>query len=165
MLKIEAAQMLTIDREHVVCREVQVGRGTVIWNFVNLYECIIGEDCKVGAFVEITRGVSIGNRCRIQSHTFICDRVTVGNDCFIGHGVMFTNDTFRHGRPAESSDLWEETVVENQVSIGSNAAILPVRIGRGSVIGAGSIVTRDVPPWSVVAGNPAEVIRQLEPRP
>jgi len=164
MLKIESTQLLTLMNERVACREVQIGKGTIIWNFVNLYECVIGEDCMVGAFVEITKGVMIGDRCRIQSHTFICDRVTIGDDCFIGHGVMFTNDSYRYGGPAASPDLWEETIVEDQVSIGSNVTILPIRIGRGAVIGAGSVITKDVPPWAVVAGNPARVLRYLKPR-
>lgn len=158
MLKIESTQLLTIDQERIICRDVQVGRGTVIWNFVSLYGCRIGDECMIGAFVEIQEDVLIGDRTRIQSHTFICSKVRIGNDCFIAHGVMFINDGFREGRPAGNSASLEFTEVGDGVSIGSNATILPVKIGAGCLIGAGAVVTRDVPPGVIVAGNPAGVI-------
>jgi acetyltransferase-like isoleucine patch superfamily enzyme len=161
MIKIDTPQILNLDHERIICRDVEVGRGSVIWNFVNLYECQIGSGCMIGTFVEIQNDVYVGDRTRIQSHTFICSRVRIGNDCFIAHGVMFINDTFRQGSPAEDSSLWESTEVGDGVSIGSNATILPVKIGQRSVIGAGAVVTRDVPPGVVVAGNPATVVRHL----
>jgi acetyltransferase-like isoleucine patch superfamily enzyme len=139
-----------------VIRDCQIGEGTKVWNFVNMYECEIGRDCMVGTFVEIQAGVKVGDRTRIQSHTFVCELVTIGSDCFIAHGVMFINDT---APPQPERDQWKETVIEGGVSIGSNATILPVRIGKGAMIGAGAVVTKDVPAGAVVAGNPARVLR------
>ena len=142
-----------------VIRDCQIGEGTKIWNFVNLYECTIGRDSMVGTFVEIQAGVTVGDRTRIQSHSFVCEMVTIGSDCFIAHGVMFINDT---EPPQVEREKWKETVIEDDVSIGSNATILPVRIGKGAMIGAGAVVTKDVPPGAVVAGVPARVLRYRE---
>ena len=116
----------------------------------------------IGAFVEIQKSVFIGHRTRVQSHSFICEKVRIGNDCFISHGVTFINDTFRSGGPAGNRELWKQTEIKDHVSIGSNATIMPVKIGRGAVIGAGAVVVRDVPPWAVVVGNPARVIRYID---
>lgn len=159
MLKITEAQSLNQTTDSVNCRDVRAGKGTVIWNYTNLYGCTLGEFCMIGAFVEIQQGVTIGDRTRIQSHSFICEKVAIGKDCFIAHGVMFINDAFRDGRPAPDAAGWEKTILEDQVSIGSNATILPVRIGRGAVIGAGAVVTHDVPAGAIVVGNPARVLR------
>lgn len=142
--------------EKQVIRDCEIGEGTKIWNFVNLYECSIGKDSMVGTFVEIQAGVTVGDRTRIQSHSFVCELVKIGSDCFIGHGVMFINDT---EPPQPEREQWKETVIEDGVSIGSNATILPVRIGKGAMIGAGAVVTKDVPPNAVVAGVPAKVLR------
>lgn len=129
---------------------------------VNLYECTLGDGCFVGPFVEIQRGVVIGAGTKVQSHAFICELVTIGEQCFIGHGVMFINDTFSSGGPARGRrELWRATRVGNRVSIGSNATILPVTICSGTVIGAGAVVTKDVLQPGVYAGNPARRIREL----
>ncbi len=138
------------------------GRNVKIVRPVNLYGCTIGDDCFVGPFVEIQRGVRIGANTRVQSHAFICELVTIGNDCFIGHGVMFINDTFTAGGPAGGRKaLWRSTNIGNKVSIGSNATILPVSICDGTVIGAGAVVTHDIEQPGIYAGNPARKIRAL----
>jgi len=141
-------------------RAVQFGNNVKIVEPVNLYECSIGDDCFVGPFVEIQKGVVIGNRTKIQSHSFICELVTIGDDCFISHGVMFINDTFCTGHPAGGiKALWKETCIGNHVSIGTNSTILPVRICDNVVIGAGSVVTKNIIKAGIYAGNPAKIIR------
>ena len=140
-------------------RDVSFGTNVRVVEPCNLYECTIGDDCFVGPFVEIQKGVIIGNNCKIQSHSFICELVTIGNDCFIGHGVMFVNDTFSKGKPADGDkDLWKPTSIGNHVSIGSNATILPVVICDHVVIGAGSVVTKNITEPGKYAGNPAKKI-------
>ena len=129
---------------------------------VNLYGCQIGDDCFIGPFTEIQKGAVIGNKTRIQSHAFICDLVSVGDNCFIGHGVVFINDLFQEGGPAAGDRTkYKSTVIGNHVSIGSNATILPVSIADHTVIGAGSVVTKDILEAGVYAGNPAKLIRLL----
>ena len=143
-------------------RDVTFGGGVVVVEPANLYECRIGDGCFVGPFVEIQKGVVVGNRTRVQSHTMICELVEIGEDCFIGHGVMFTNDTFAIGGPAYGrKDLWRSTKIGDGVSIGSNSTILPVRICAGTVIGAGSVVTRDIEEPGIYAGNPARLLRKV----
>ena len=143
-------------------RDVRCGAGVKIVEPANVYDCDLGEGCFVGPFVEIQKGVRIGARTRVQSHTFVCELVTIGEDCFIGHGVMFVNDTFERGGPARGDQtLWKATVIGDRVSIGSNATILPVRIAHGVVIGAGAVVTRDIDKPGVYAGNPARRLRDL----
>ncbi|WP_181450972.1 acyltransferase [Helicobacter valdiviensis] len=128
----------------------------------NLYECELCDNVFVGPFVEIQKGVKVGANTRIQSHSFICELVSIGESCFIGHGVMFINDLFSKGEPANGNkDLWKETKIGNQVSIGSNATILPVSICDGVVIGAGSVVTKDIVKKGIYAGNPARLIREI----
>src|SRR5271154_7623007 len=140
---------------HVGVRDVVFGARVRIVEPCNLYGCEIGDDCFVGPFTEIQKTVRIAARTRVQSHAFICELVTIGEDCFIGHGVMFINDTFAAGGPAHGrKELWRETVIGNRVSIGSNATILPVRIADGVVIGAGAVVTRDITTPGTYAGNP-----------
>jgi acetyltransferase-like isoleucine patch superfamily enzyme len=147
-------------------RDVTCGKDVRIVEPANVYECTLGDGCFVGPFVEIQRGVAIGNRTKVQSHTFVCELVTVGHDCFIGHGVMFINDIFATGGPARGRrELWRSTVVGNRVSIGSNATILPVIIGDDVVVGAGAVVTRDIVKPGIYAGNPARLIRALQPAP
>jgi acetyltransferase-like isoleucine patch superfamily enzyme len=139
---------------------VNFGENVILVEPVNLYGCTIGDDCFVGPFTEIQKEVTIGNRCRLQSHTFICELVTIGNDCFIGHGVMFINDTFQQGGPARGDkSQWKKTIIGNGVSIGSNATILPVKICDGAVVGAGAVVTKDITEKGVYAGNPARKIK------
>ena len=139
--------------------DVDFGVDVKIVNPVNLYGCTIGDHVFIGPFVEIQRQVTIGSRTKIQSHAFICEMVTIGNDCFIGHGVVFINDTFAIGGPARGNKLlWKSTHISDNVSIGSNATIMPVSICAGSVIGAGSVVTKDISVPGVYVGNPAKLI-------
>lgn len=140
--------------------DVLFGKNVKIVEPVNLYGCNIGDDCFIGPFTEIQKNVTIGHRCKIQSHSFICELVTIGDDCFIGHAVMFINDVFSNGGPAMGNQsLWKHTVIGNKVSIGSNASILPVKICDNVVIGAGSVVTKDITKPGIYAGNPAKFIR------
>jgi acetyltransferase-like isoleucine patch superfamily enzyme len=141
---------------------VTFGTGVTIVEPANLYGCTIGDEVFVGPFVEIQKDVTIGARTRIQSHTFVCELVTIGEDCFIAHGVMFINDLFELGGPAKGrKDLWRSTKVGNNVSIGSNATILPVEICDNVVIGAGSVVTKSITKPGIYAGNPARLMRPL----
>ena len=141
-------------------RDVAFGQRVTVVEPCNLYECRIGDDCFVGPFTEIQKGAVIGARSRVQSHAFICELVTIGEDCFVGHGVMFINDAFASGGPARGKkELWRETVIGNRVSIGSNATIMPVRIADDVVIGAGSVVTRDIMAAGTYAGNPARLLK------
>ena len=142
---------------------VQFGDNVTLVQPVNLYECSIGDDSFVGPFVEIQRDVSIGKRCRIQSHAFICELVTIGDDCFISHGAMFINDIFANGGPAGRRDLWRPTRLGNHVSVGTNATILPVSVCDHAMIGAGAVVTRDLTEPGVYVGNPARLLRRLNP--
>ncbi len=150
------------DIQYSEIMNVHFGANVRIVQPVNLYGCTIGNDCFIGPFVEIQKNVIIGNKCRIQSHCFLCDGVTLGNDCFIGHGVMFVNDLFSDGKPAGGdSSKWRKTNIGNKVSIGSNATILPVTICDGVVIGAGSVVTKDISKPGIYAGNPAKKLRNI----
>lgn len=140
-------------------RDVLFGENVTIVEPVNLYECDLKSNVFVGPFVEIQRGVVIGERTRIQSHTFICELVNIGSDCFIGHGVMFINDLFSEGGPSGDPAKWKPTSIGNHVSIGSNATILPVSICDKVVIGAGSVVTKNIAEPGTYCGNPARRIR------
>jgi acetyltransferase-like isoleucine patch superfamily enzyme len=142
-------------------RDVQFGSEVTCVEPCNLYGCSIGDNSFVGPFVEIQQGAIIGKRCRVQSHSFICEKVTIGDDCFIGHGVMFVNDLFKRGGPSGNAEDWKPTHIGNKVNIGSNATILPVSITDRVVIGAGSVVTRDITEPGIYAGNPARKIRTL----
>jgi acetyltransferase-like isoleucine patch superfamily enzyme len=141
---------------------VSFGENVTLTQPCNLYGCSIGSNTFVGPFTELQKDVTIGERCKIQSHTFICELVTIGNDCFIGHGVMFINDLFSEGKPAGGKkEMWKHTNIGNNVSIGSNATILPVSICDDVVIGAGSVVTKNITQAGIYAGNPAKFIRSI----
>jgi acetyltransferase-like isoleucine patch superfamily enzyme len=146
----------------VAIKDVTFGENVTVVQPVNLYGCSIGNNCFIGPFVEIQKQVSIGNNCRVQSHSFICELVTIGNNCFIGHGVMFVNDLFSNGGPASGDKtLWKSTTIGNNVSIGSNASILPVSICDNVVIGAGAVVTKNITKPGIYAGNPAKFLRAI----
>jgi acetyltransferase-like isoleucine patch superfamily enzyme len=141
--------------------DVVFGSNVKIVAPVNMYGCTIGDDCFIGPFTEIQKSVVIGSRTKIQSHTFICELVSIGDNCFIGHGVMFINDLFADGGPAGGDKTkWKHTKIGNNVSVGSNATILPVEICNDVIIGAGSVVTKNIMVPGVYAGNPAKLIKK-----
>tara|TARA_B100000900_G_scaffold205352_1_gene174046 strand:- start:2490 stop:2957 length:468 start_codon:yes stop_codon:yes gene_type:complete len=143
-------------------KKVKLGKRVNIIQPCNIYRCDLKDDVFVGPFVEIQSEVTIGKRSRIQSHSFICSLVTIGKDCFIGHGVTFINDLFLDGGPARGDKTkWQPTKLGNNVSIGNNATILPVKICNQVVVGAGSVVTKDIKESGIYAGNPAKKIRDF----
>jgi len=142
--------------------DVEFGERVTVVEPANIYGCMIGDDVFIGPFVEIQKKATVGARTRIQSHVFICELVAIGEDCFVSHGVMFVNDLFANGGPARGNkDLWKQTSIGNRVSIGTNATVLPVTICDDVVIGAGSVVTRNIDQPGVYAGNPARKIRNF----
>jgi acetyltransferase-like isoleucine patch superfamily enzyme len=144
-------------------RDVTFGSNVTVVEPVNLYECTIGDDCFIGPFVEIQKKVRIGKKTKVQSHAFICELVTIGSDCFISHGAKFINDTFENGGPAGGDTTkWKSTLIGDHVSIGTNATILPVTICDHVVVGAGSVVTKDITEPGIYAGNPAKRIGNIE---
>jgi acetyltransferase-like isoleucine patch superfamily enzyme len=152
-----------------IAPDVKLGQNVKLSKFINLYGCEIGDESKIGAFVEIQKNARVGKRCKISSHTFICEGVTIEDNVFIGHGVMFINDSYPRATAADGNLQteadWkvERTVVKKGASIGSGATILSnVSIGENAIVGAGSVVTKDVPPGSIVAGNPAKVLRHID---
>jgi len=153
------------DAPYRLINDVEFGDGVVVQSFTNLYGCRIGDETRVGPFVEIQRGASVGARCKIQSHTFICTGVEIGDEVFVGHGVMFINDKRPRATTDEgglqTDDDWTvmPIVVERRASLGSGAVLLGgIRIGEGAIVGAGAVVTRDVPAGATVAGSPARVL-------
>jgi acetyltransferase-like isoleucine patch superfamily enzyme len=159
------------DGINVIADDVKLGKNVKIYNFVNLYGCEIGDDTRIGTFVEIQKNAKIGKRCKIQSHTFICEGVTIEDEVMVAHGVVFINDPDPSAVNADGSLQTEAdwavvpSVVKKRAAIGSNATIMcGVTIGEGALVGAGSVVTKDVPPNTVVAGNPAKVIRKRDAR-
>jgi acetyltransferase-like isoleucine patch superfamily enzyme len=152
-----------------IAPDVKLGKDVKLARFINLYGCQIGDETRIGAFVEIQKNASVGKRCKISSHTFICEGVTIQDHVFVGHGVTFINDSYPRattesgGLQTEADWKVEPTIVQRGASIGSGATILcNVTIGEGAIVGAGSVVTRDVPPGTIVAGNPARVLRSVD---
>ena len=148
--------------------DVKLGENVKLSKFINLYGCTIGDNTKIGAFVEIQKKANVGRNCKISSHTFICEGVTIEDDVFIGHGVTFVNDSYPRatapGGSLQTEADWtvEPTLVKKGASIGSGSTILPkVTIGKDAIVGAGSVVTKDVPPGTIVAGNPATILRKI----
>jgi acetyltransferase-like isoleucine patch superfamily enzyme len=151
-----------------IAPDVKLGQGVTLSKFINLYGCQFGDDTKIGAFVEIQKNATVGRRCKISSHTFVCEGVTIEDNVFIGHGVMFINDSYPRATTPDgeiqTEKDWrvERTIVKSGASIGSGATILSkVVIGENAIVGAGSVVTRDVPPNTIVAGNPAKMVRAI----
>ena len=151
-----------------IAPDVKLGKDVKLSKFINLYGCEIGDETKIGAFVEIQKDAQIGRRCKISSHTFICEGVTIEDEVFIGHGVMFINDSYPRATTAsgelQTAADWkvERTVVRKGASIGTGVTVLAnVTIGERAIVGAGSVVTRDVPPGTIVIGNPARVLRAI----
>jgi len=151
-----------------IAPDVKLGQGVRLSRFINLYGCQIGDETKIGAFVEIQKNATVGRRCKISSHTFVCEGVTIEDNVFIGHGVTFINDSYPRATTAEGELLtekdWrvEKTVIKRGASVGSGSTILSnIVIGENAIVGAGSVVTRDVPPNTIVAGNPAKVLRSV----
>jgi acetyltransferase-like isoleucine patch superfamily enzyme len=154
---------------HSIAEDVRLGKNVKIANFVNLYGCCIDDNTKIGTFVEVQKNAAIGKNCKIQSHTFICEGVTIEDNVFVGHGVTFVNDKYPRATNGngdlQSESDWKvaPTLVKKGASIGSGATILcNITIGENAVVGSGSVVTRDVPPGTIVAGNPARVLRRIE---
>jgi acetyltransferase-like isoleucine patch superfamily enzyme len=152
-----------------IAPDAKLGRNVKLSKFINLYGCEVGDESKIGAFVEIQKNAIIGKRCKISSHTFICEGVTIEDNVFIGHGVMFINDSYPRATATDGNLQteadWkvERTVIKRGASIGSGATILSnVTVGENAIVGAGSVVTKDVPPNSIVAGNPAKFMRSVE---
>ena len=169
MSTTSSEELQRTDAVRAIAGDVQLGTNVRLAPFVNLYGCEIGDDTKIGAFVEIQKGARVGSRCKISSHSFVCEGVTIEDEVFVGHGVTFVNDSFPRATTAggtlQSEQDWsvERTLVRRGASIGSGATILAnVTIGERAMIGAGSVVTRDVPPNAVVAGNPARVLRHVD---
>lgn len=154
--------MTKMQKKQVGIVDVEFGKDVTVVEPVNLYGCQIGDNCFIGPFVEIQKSVVIGSNCKIQSHAFICELVEIGNHCFISHGTKFINDLFQTGGPAQGDkSRWKSTKIGNHVSIGTNATILPVTISDNVVVGAGSVVTKDIIEPGIYAGNPARKIKNL----
>jgi acetyltransferase-like isoleucine patch superfamily enzyme len=147
-------------KKNINIKKIKYGKNVTIYNPSNIYECEIGDNSFIGPFVEIQKGVKIGKNTKIQSHTFICELVKIKNNVFVGHGVMFINDKFKNSKPAlGEKKLWDKTEIGNNVSIGSNSTILPIKICDNVVIGAGSVVTKNINFKGVYVGNPAKKIK------
>ena len=151
---------MPINLKRIGIKDVEFGENVVIVEPVNLYGCKIGDNTRIGPFVEIQNDVTIGKNCKIQSHSFICELVTIGDNCFISHGVVFINDPFISGGPAGGNKhLWKSTTIGNHVSFGSNSTILPITICDNVVIGAGAVVTKNIDEPGIYVGNPARKLK------
>ena len=161
--------MKPMEQIQSIAPDVKIGKDVYLGKFINLYGCSIGDDSKIGAFVEIQKNASVGKNCKISSHTFVCEGVTIEENVFVGHGVVFINDSYPRAT-AEDGSLqtetdWcvEKTLVRKGASIGSGSTILSnLTIGENAIVGAGAVVTKDVPPDTIVAGNPARVLRKVD---
>jgi acetyltransferase-like isoleucine patch superfamily enzyme len=158
-----------VNSYNCIADDVKLGTNVRLSKFINLYGCEVGDDTKIGAFVEIQKNASIGKCCKISSHTFICEGVVIEDNVFVGHGVTFINDsypratTFEGNLQTETDWKVERTVIKKGASIGSGTTILSnTNIGENAIVGAGSVVTKDVPPYAIVAGNPAKILRYIE---
>ena len=151
--------MINLKKTQII--NVKFGKNVKVIEPVNLYQCSIGSNCFIGPFVEIQKDVVLGKNNRVQSHTFICSKVKIGSDCFIGHGVMFTNDRFEQGKPSGRKKI-RQTSISDNVYIGSNATILPIKICSKVVIGAGSVVTKNITKSGIYCGNPAKFLRSIK---
>ena len=158
-----------MNSHNCIADDVKLGNDVRLSRFINLYGCEVGDETKIGAFVEIQKNARVGKRCKVSSHTFICEGVVIEDEVFIGHGVMFINDSYPRattsGGSLQTESDWkvERTVVKRGASIGSGATILSnISVGENAIVGAGSVVTKDVPPHAIVAGNPARILRYLK---
>ena len=146
-----------------IVKDSQIGVGTKVWKFANIYGCVIGRNCNIGSYVEIQSNARIGNNVVISSHSFICSLVTIEDDVFIGHGVMTVNDVHPPSfRRTGTKDNWKQTLIKKGAVIGSNVTLLPIIIGENAIVGAGAVVTRDVPDGCTVVGNPAMIVKNIE---
>ena len=146
--------------ETAILKDVEIGKDTNIWNYANVYRCKIGEGCTIGSYTEIQNDVIIGNNVPISSHSFICSMVKIEDDVFIGHGIMTINDLHPPSfRRTGSKKFWKNTLIKKGAIIGSNATLFPVTIGRNAIVGAGAVVTNDVPDNATVVGNPGKIIK------
>jgi acetyltransferase-like isoleucine patch superfamily enzyme len=158
-----------VNSYNCISDDVKLGKNVLLSKFINLYGCEIGDETKIGAFVEIQKNASVGKCCKVSSHTFICEGVVIEDQVFIGHGVMFINDSYPRAATVEgrlqTEVDWkvERTVIKRGASIGSGATILSnTNVGENAIVGAGSVVTKDVPPNAIVAGNPAKILRYID---
>jgi acetyltransferase-like isoleucine patch superfamily enzyme len=146
-----------------IVNNASIGSGTKVWHYANVYDCIIGDNCSIGAYTEVQNDVNIGNNVTISSHSFICSLVEIEDDVFIGHGVMTINDLHPPSfRRTGSKEYWRQTLIKKGAVIGSNVTLFPVRIGENAEVGAGSVVTKDIPDGAIVVGNPARIIKKKE---
>ena len=169
MSEVRERDLSVMNPNVCIAADVKLGQGVKLSQFINLYGCEVGDESKIGAFVEIQKNAKVGKRCKISSHSFICEGVTIEDNVFIGHSVTFINDSFPRattsdgGLQTEKDWSVERTLVKKGASIGSGATILSnIVIGENAIVGAGSVVTKDVPPHCIVAGNPAKVLRYIE---
>lgn len=153
-----------MDQEIKIIQNCKIGKNTKIWNFTNLYGCEIGENCNIGSYVEIQNNVKIGNNVLVCSHSFICSLVTIEDNVFIGHGVMTINDLHPPSRKRTGTTKeWKKTLIKKGAIIGNNATLMPVIIGENAIVGAGAVVTKNIPPNKIVAGVPAKIIGERGP--